>query len=164
MNRNMRWWALLIILLLPFSSGCENTSTSETVAADAGSGSSADDAESFVFFNITTDGTDDPQRLDMALKLAGFSLDEGRNVVLFFNVKGVHVPATTFADDFAFADEPPIKEQLNELIERGADAHVCPVCMNALGVSEGDIIEGAQVTTRPKLFATIGPNTAVFSY
>ena len=47
------------------------------------------DPKSIVLLNITTDGQDDPQRLDMAMKLAGFSLDEGRKVAIFFNVKGV---------------------------------------------------------------------------
>ena len=78
--------------------------------------------------------------------------------------KGVHVPSKGIADDFAFAEEKPIKEQLAKLIERGAEMHVCPVCMKALEVSEADLVEGAQVTTRPKLFANIGADTAVFSY
>ena len=136
--------------------GCMQV-TNTTVPEDS-------EQESIVLLNITTDGQDDPQRLDMAMKLAGFSLDEGRTVAIFFNVKGVRVPSKGIADDFAFAEEKPIKEQLTELIERGAEVHVCPICMKPLEVSEADLVEGAQVTTRSKLFANIGADTAVFTY
>lgn len=121
-------------------------------------------AKTVFFMNITGDGSDDLQRLDMAMKLAGFALDEKRDVFIFFNVKGVHVPTKKFSADVKFKDDKPIKEQLAGLIERGAVVHVCPICMKALGVDKDDIIEGASVTTRPKLFAEIGANTAVFTY
>ena len=107
---------------------------------------------------------DDPQAVDMALKLAGFSLDEGRHVVMYLNVKGVTIPSNALADDFAFQQNKPIKSQLADLIQRGVDVHVCPICMKALGVGESDLMEGAKVTTRPGLFANINANTAVFTY
>jgi predicted peroxiredoxin len=117
-----------------------------------------------VFFSVTSDVNEDPQAVDMAMKLAGFSLDEGRHVVMFFNVKGVTVPSNALADDFAYQENEPIKIQLASLIQRGVDVHVCPICMKALGVVESDLMENAKVTTRPGLFANISANTAVFTY
>ncbi len=55
------------------------------------------DIASIVFFSVTSDVNEDPQAVDMAMKLAGFSLDEGRHVVMFFNVKGVTVPSNALA-------------------------------------------------------------------
>ena len=126
-----------------------------------GSGSSGD---AVVLFSVTRDGSQDPQRLDMAMKLAGFCLDEKRKVVIFFNVKGVHVPAKKFSDDVRYGEGKSIREQLADLMKRGAEVHVCPVCMNALKVDEKDLIEGAQKTSKPKLFAHISGNTTVFTY
>lgn len=117
-----------------------------------------------VFFNVTTDGSADMQRLDMAMKLAGFALDEKRNVFIFFNVKGVNVPTKSFSADKKFQDNKPIKDQLAKLIERGAKVHVCPICMKGLGVEKSDLVEGAEVTTRKALFDRIGPGTTVFTY
>lgn len=121
-------------------------------------------ADSTVFVSVTSDPQADPQAVDMAMKLAGFSLDEGRQVVMFFNVKGVTVPSDRLADDFAFQQNDPLKSQVAELIERGVDVHVCPICMKALDVSEQDLIDGAAVTTRPSLFSNINANTSVFTY
>jgi len=115
-----------------------------------------------MFFNITS-GPDDPHPVTMALQLAGHSLDDNRSVVLFFNVRGVHIPTGQLSDTLAFGDRP-IKEMLSALIQRGAEVHVCPHCMAALGVEATDLIEGAQVTNRESLFSHLNGNTAVFTY
>lgn len=155
---------LILTCLIAVAAGCENAAappaTNSTPTAAAAE--SPTDG-SIVLLSVTGDGSEDAQPLDMAMKLAGFSLDEGRQVVMFFNVKGVRVPTASFSSDVAFQDTP-VKEQLAALIERGADVHVCPICMKALGVEASDLVEGAQVTTRSKLFATIGNRTAVFTY
>lgn len=113
--------------------------------------------------NITSSPIDDPHSVTMALQLAGHALDAGREVVLFFNVRAVMVPTTGLPDDLAFKAEP-IKKLLASLIERGAVVHVCPHCMHALGVEAKDLLPGAMVTDREKLFSKIGAETVVFSY
>jgi predicted peroxiredoxin len=125
---------------------------------------SAAPGETIVLLSVTSDAQQDPQSVDMAMRFAGFALDEGRRVFMFFNVKGVKIPSSHLADDFAYEQSSPLKEQLAALIQRGADVHVCPVCMKALGVNEGDLMEGAKVTTRASLFANIQPATVVFTY
>ncbi|MEE3371831.1 MAG: DsrE family protein [Planctomycetota bacterium] len=153
--------AICLVLLYCCVPGCSPANRSASQSATGESSSST------VLVNVTSAVEGDkgrPQAVDMALKLAGFALDEGRSVALFFNVKGVHVPTRKLPSDLAFQDNLPIAKQLAKLIERGAEVHVCPICMKALGVEAADVMEGAQVTTRPKLFAHIGANTAVFTY
>ena len=115
-------------------------------------------------FSVIHDTKDDLQSVSMALTLAGFSLDEGRDVVLFFNVRGVNVPTKSLAADLSFKGAKPVKTQLEELIKRGAKVHVCPVCMKQLDVKAEDLVEGAVVTDKPKLFANIGADTVTFTY
>jgi predicted peroxiredoxin len=150
-----RYAPLTLVLLVVFA-GCYRPQS----GGSAGVGAEG----TTVLLSVTSDANEDPQSIDMAMKLAGFSLDEDRHVVLFFNVKGVTIPAKGFPDDFAYKDNSPIKEQLADLIERGVDVHVCPICMKAHGVEASDLMEGAKVTTRPNLFANIGPGTVVFTY
>lgn len=145
------------LTLLSLACGCSSTTSSMT-------GPPAAQEQPIVLLSVTSDASQQSQSVDMAMKLAGFSLDEGRRVVMFFNVQGVTLPTHSFPDDLAFQQNSPLKEQLAKLIERGVDVHVCPICMKALGVEETDVMEGAKVTTRPSLFANIGANTAVFTY
>lgn len=42
----------------------------------------------------------------MALQLPEHALNDGKGVVLFFNVEGVTVPTKDFPDDLAFHDKP----------------------------------------------------------
>ena len=153
----MRHRVRLALVSLILMAGCSGSPSSSPTP-------SSPSTKSTVLFSVTSDANERPQSIDMAMKLAGFSLDEGRQVVMFFNVKGVTIPRNQFPADFAFQDNLPIKTQMTELIERGLDVHVCPICMQALDVKESDLIEGAKVTTRTNLFANIGPDTAVFTY
>lgn len=154
--------ALLTTILC---AGCETSSTPKSGAASTSTQEAiSDSGKSIVLLSVTSDAKQSPQAVDMAMKLAGFSLDEGRQVVMFFQVKGVTCPTKSFPDEFAFQENDTIKSQLQQLIERGVDVHVCPICMKGLGVQAEDLIEGAKVTTRPSLFENIGANTAVFTY
>ncbi len=159
-DERMRFLTLLLLIVpLVAAGGCSNKADAPKPQTQ-----SEDPGDSIVFLSVTCDAEKEPQAMDMAMKFAGFSLDEERQVVMFFNVKGVRCPSKGFSDELAFGENDPIKEQLVGLIERGADVHVCPICMKALGVEEEDLIDGAQVTTRPSLFRNIGPQTAVFTY
>lgn len=144
-----------ILLLAVALAGCTQQGQMNRSAAES-------DGKTPIFFSITS-GPDDPHPVTMALQLAGHALDDQREVVLFFNVRGVNIPTVQLSDTLAFGDSP-IKEMLAGLIERGAEVHVCPHCMSALGVEATDLVEGARVTTRESLFAHLQGNTAVFTY
>lgn len=117
-----------------------------------------------VMISITSDAKADPQSVNMGLTLAKFCSEEGYDVALFFNVKGVQVPTQSFPDDFQYLKHDPLKAQIKALSDAGVEVHVCPVCMADLDVTEDDIMEGAFVTSKPKLFAKLGPSTSVFTY
>lgn len=119
--------------------------------------------ESILLLSITSDAQKDPHSATMALQLAGHALDYGKKAVLFFNVRGVTVPTKNFPEDLAFHAKP-IKLLLSELIAKGANVQVCPHCMEALNVKAEDLLEGAQITDREKLFSQLSSNTQVFTY
>lgn len=114
--------------------------------------------------SITSDPESDPQAVNMGLTFAGFCLDEGYDVAIFFNVKGTKLPTASFPADFKYQEHDPMTSQLKSLQQRGVELHVCPVCMNDLKITESDIIEEAFVTSKPKLFSKLGSDTVVFTY
>ncbi|MBA61433.1 MAG: hypothetical protein CMJ76_03620 [Planctomycetaceae bacterium] len=114
--------------------------------------------------SLTSDPLTDPQAVNMGLTFAGFCLDEGYAVAIFFNVKGVTLPTTSFDADYKYQQHAPMIEQLRTLKNRGAELHVCPVCMKDLNITAEDIIEDAFVTDKPRLFGKLGSDTMVFTY
>ena len=145
---------LLLIALAGCSSKTEQTGSAIHPEVDA----------KRALISITSDPLADPQAVNMGLTLAGFCLDEGYDVAIFFNVKGVTLPTTSFDATYQYLEHAPMTEQLQSLKERGAELHVCPVCMKDLEITGDDIIEAAFVTSKPKLFGKFGGDTMVFTY
>ncbi len=116
-----------------------------------------------IVFNITS-GKEDLHAVTMALQLAGHALDDGREAVLFLNVRAPELARADLPESFAFGPNPPVKKMLADLLARGAQLIVCPHCMKALGMTEADLVNGAKVANRELLFGKLGPGTAVFSY
>lgn len=151
-------------LMVPAAVVCSALSGCVNSYSDSTTSNAAAPEKKIVVFSITRNPENNPQSVNMALTLAGFSLDEGYKVALFFNVKSTGTPTVEFPDDYGYKDHPPLKQQLTDLMERGAEVHVCPVCMKDMDIKEEDLMEGAFVTSKPKLFANLGSNTVVFTY
>ncbi|MEZ6115568.1 MAG: DsrE family protein [Pirellulaceae bacterium] len=117
-----------------------------------------------MFISVVSDMDSNPQAVDMAMKLAGFGKDEGRDVFLFFNVKGVRIASEKILQDAAFGSEPSIRSQIEGLLQRGVQMHACPICMKGLAIDAQDLLSGIEVTTKAGLFQKIGPTTCVFTY
>ncbi len=155
-NRLARFRGFIICFLgsmLILNSGCQRQNEV----------TSHDDAKRAVI-SITSDPKVDPQSVNMGLTFAGFCADEGYEVSIFFNVKGVLLPTQAFDSKFRFGEHAPMLEQLQSLHARGVQLHVCPVCMKDLSIAADAIIDEAFVTDKPKLFGRLGGDTMVFSY
>jgi predicted peroxiredoxin len=116
-----------------------------------------------VVFNLTS-GKEDLHAVTMALQLANHALDDGRAVTLFFNVRAVEFARADLTDAAVFADNPPIREMLAKLHERGATLLVCPACAAKMGVKREGLMPGATFATRATLFGKLDASAVVFSY
>ena len=159
----MRNFLLSLILLTTgtFTVGCSQQSNSIQPSATA----VATKANAKIaVISIISDPNVELQKVNMGLIFAGFCVDEGYDVNIFLNVKGVKLATSSFSDKLKFKDHSPLKKQLVSLVERGAQVHVCPVCMKDFEIGSDEINPEAFVTDKPKLFAKLGADTMVFSY
>lgn len=147
----------VLCILFTSLAGCQNKVEQDSPAIK-------DTDAKVAVISLTSDPLTDPQAVNMGLTFAGFCLDEGYDVAIFFNVKGVTLPTTSFAADYKYQEHAPMIEQLQTLKSRGAELHVCPVCMKDLKITADDIIEDAFVTDKPRLFGKLGGDTMVFTY
>ena len=147
--------SLFVVTMLGLA-GCQ--SESQSPASSPGSG------QKIAVISITSDAQLDPQAVNMGLTFANFCADEQYQVAIFFNVKGAQLPTKSFPDDFKYLEHEPLKAQIKALADKGVEIHVCPVCMKDLQITDEQIMDGAFVTTKPKLFSRLGPDTMVFTY
>ena len=116
-----------------------------------------------LLFNVTS-GKEDLHKVTMALQLANHAVEDGRPVTLFLNVRAVEFASKGCSDKLAFGGNPPLTEMLAALIGKGATVIVCPHCWEAMGYGEGDLIEGATLADREKVFGPLDAGAAVFTY
>jgi predicted peroxiredoxin len=110
-----------------------------------------------------TSGIADLHRSTMALEMARHALDDGREVVIFLNVRASEL-AKREGQTEHFQEHPAPNQMLKALMARGAQVHVCPMCMKALGLNEQALLEGVVITDRERLFAKFTANSNIFSY
>jgi predicted peroxiredoxin len=111
-----------------------------------------------------TSGQEDLHAVNMALELAGHGLDDGRQVILFLNVRAPEVGSKKLPPTCALAGKLPITDMLRKVIQRGGIVLCCPSCMKVVGIDEADLLPGIKLATREGLFGKLGAESVVFSY
>ena len=110
-----------------------------------------------------TSGISDLHRTTMALDRARQALDDGREVVVFLNVNAPELTKREVLSSH-FGDNPPPGEMLQTLMQRGAQIHVCPMCMKALNLDRKELFDGVVITDHERFFTKLTTDTNVFSY
>ena len=136
--------------------------TTVSLAAAGSAEESESEASTSLLVNLTTDDT---WAAGMALGFAGRVLEQGYDVTIFLNVRGVSVASNAISHDTHSIAEQTPHETLAGLIENGATVIVCPVCQEKAGIADEDLLEG---TTKGSSDVTIplvlDPNTKILSY
>jgi predicted peroxiredoxin len=120
------------------------------------------DNQKTIFYNVTTD---EAWAAGMALGQATKALDSGYKVVIFLNVRAVFIAAKSFATDTNGAVGKSLQDMLKAVMDKGAQAITCPMCMGKAGLTMDDLIDGI-VKGGPDvtLKAMTAEDTAVISY
>jgi len=116
-----------------------------------------------VLLNVTS-GDEDLLAVTTAFHVAEHSLARGRTAVLFFNVRGPVIASKRLPETTKLGGDPPIRQQLAELIRKGAKVYVCPYCVKAAGLRKEDLVAGVELATPEKIFDHVHANSVVFSY
>ena len=122
----------------------------------------AEDGKKTIFYNITTD---EAWAAGMALAQANKALENGYQVVVFLNVRGVFIASKSYKTDTLSASGMSLQNMLKGAIKKGAKAIICPMCMNKAGMTMDDVIAGV-VKGGPDITMKYltADDTAVMSY
>jgi predicted peroxiredoxin len=92
-----------------------------------------------IFYNITTE---EAWSAGMALGQAEKALNNGYNVVIFLNVRGVWIASKDFHTDSWSASGKSLQDMLKSAMDKGATVLICPMCMKKAGMTLDDVIKG----------------------
>jgi predicted peroxiredoxin len=112
-----------------------------------------------------TTGLEDPEKVMVAFLVSVGAAEQGRETLMFLTKEAVRLALSGVATGTACEGCP----SLSSLIERYGAAngryYVCPICFNAKGLDDGDLIAGAELAGTLPMWAWIGDDQAVaFSY
>ncbi len=98
-----------------------------------------------LFVNVTSE---DPWKVSMAAFFGTqFALKQGHLATMFVNVSAVPLFTKARAGMRSPGFDKTVHEMLQEFRAAGGTILVCPVCMKPLGLTEGDLVDGAAVAT-----------------
>lgn len=114
--------------------------------------------------NLTT-GHEDADKVTVAFLVATAALSTGRRVAMFLTKEAVRLALPGYADAVQSAGAPPVERLYSQFAEAGGELLTCPICFNARGLDESQLVDNARLAGATPLFEWIGDDAAtVFSY
>ncbi|MFO1362239.1 MAG: DsrE family protein [Burkholderiales bacterium] len=86
----------------------------------------------------------DPDRVATPLVLANNALAAGGDVLLWLTVDGANLGRRGAADTLVAKSFPPVADLLKTFAENGGKIGVCPPCGKTHGVTDANILPGAE--------------------
>jgi predicted peroxiredoxin len=112
-----------------------------------------------------TSGKEDLHAVVMAVHFAEHGLDDGREVVVFFNVASPPLASKDLDESVKFQDMPSVRSMIDGLLKKGAKMVVCPLCAKVTGVTAEGLVPGIDmIQDRGQIFDHLHGNAVVFSY
>ncbi|MDR3089888.1 MAG: DsrE family protein [Desulfobulbaceae bacterium] len=100
-------------------------------------------------------GTDNPNRATRAIHLATIAHKEGKNVSLFLLDEATYLAKKGLLDNVRSATGDIADDLMTYLQANAVPVLVCSPCAKARGISEGDLIEGARMSTAVELIKLV---------
>lgn len=108
-------------------------------------------------------GNDDPERATLALIVGNTALASDHDTVVFLTVEGVRIATKGYADDIHKEDFAPLQELLRDYIAGGGTLIACAACCKPRGITDADLIEGAEIAGAARLVEYLANGYAPFS-
>ena len=89
-------------------------------------------------------GNDDLEKATIAFVVANAAAGKG-DARVFLTTAGLALAQTGKADDWHAEGYAPIKDLINAYVEKGGVIWVCKACADAKGITQDDLIAGAEL-------------------
>jgi predicted peroxiredoxin len=116
-----------------------------------------------VVINLTT-GHEDADKVTVAFLVAGAAIEKGKSVIFFLTKEAVRLGLPGYAGAIESAGAPPVARLFQQFADGGGELLVCPICFQARGLDESELVDNARIGGATPLWEWIGDDATVFSY
>jgi len=120
------------------------------------------DSEKLVI--MVTHGPDDPELATIPFVMAGAAVASDVEVVLGFQADGVLLVRQGVAETVEAPEFTPLAELLKTIREFGGKLLVCGPCVKSRGITQADLVEGAEIVAAGRFVAEITSATNSLVY
>jgi predicted peroxiredoxin len=109
-------------------------------------------------------GLEDSEQVTVAFLVAVGAAEEGRATLMFLTKEAVRLALTGVAVGTACTGCPPLPDLIERYQAAGGTFMVCPICFNAKGLDESQLIKSAELGGTVPMWRWIGDGATTFSY
>ncbi len=113
---------------------------------------------------MVTHGPDEPELATIPFAMAGAAVASDVEVVMGFQGNGCLLVKKGVAETVAAPEFAPLGGLLETIHELGAEFLVCSPCVKSRGLSEDDLVEGAEIVAAARFVAEITSATTTLVY
>jgi uncharacterized protein len=92
-------------------------------------------------------GGEDPERATLSFIFGNVAASADQATAVLLTIEGVWLGTKGYADDIHKEGFQPLKEVMQSFISNGGQVWVCGTCAKPRGITEADLIQGAQIVT-----------------
>jgi uncharacterized protein len=102
-----------------------------------------------------THGRDDPERATVPFIAANVAAASGQEAVVLLTIEGAWLCKRGYADTVEADGFPKLTELLASFVEAGGQVWGCSACTTPRGITEADLIDGAQIVGAATIVAAV---------
>ncbi|HLF65663.1 MAG TPA: DsrE family protein [Saprospiraceae bacterium] len=98
-----------------------------------------------------TYGKEDAERAILPFIVGNVAVTADQEAIIFLTIEGVRIATKGYAEQVSKEGFSSLKEIMNSFIANGGKIWACGACTKPRGITEADLIEGAQIVTAANL-------------
>jgi predicted peroxiredoxin len=98
-----------------------------------------------------THGAEDAERATLPFIVANVAVTADQQCIVFLTAEAVRIATRGYADGVRAEGMKPLAEVLRSYLDHGGAVWACGACTGPRGISEADLIAGAQIVTAVNL-------------
>lgn len=92
-----------------------------------------------------TCGKDNIERASLTFVIANTALSSNQRATVLLTIEGVWVATQNYTDGLQAKDLAPLSELIQQFVMNGGELWVCGACAKPRGITEDQLIDGAQI-------------------
>lgn len=111
-----------------------------------------------------THGQDDPERATLAFIVGNVAASADQEVVVLLTIDGVWNATRGYAEEICKEGFQPLRDVMQSFIANGGQIWACGACTKPRGITEADIVPGAQIVTAASAVEYLASGAASLSF